>query len=136
MKPVVLALCTALLLAPSSAVAADPPGAPGIVTPEAKHDADNTARNTRDRDDDKKLPVDQSNDPQDLEITRQIRKAVVAKDGLSINAQNVKIITADAVVTLRGPVKSEQERQTIAEIATNVAGVKRVNNQLEIESNP
>jgi hyperosmotically inducible protein len=47
-------------------------------------------------------------------------------------AHDVKIVTVDGVVTLRGPVVSEQERNTIAKKATQVAGVRKIENQLEV----
>ena len=59
----------------------------------------------------------------------------MADKSLSTNAHNVKIITTDGVVTLRGPVKSAAEKATIAAKAQQVAGVSRVDNQLEIASN-
>ena len=57
---------------------------------------------------------------------------MVSDDSLSTTAKNVKIITNDGVVTLRGPVKSEHEKQAIAAKAQQVAGVQRVDNQLEV----
>jgi len=51
---------------------------------------------------------------------------------LSTNGQNVKIITSDGKVTLRGPVKSAKEKDDIAAKATQIAGVKQVDNQLEV----
>jgi hyperosmotically inducible protein len=54
----------------------------------------------------------------------RIRKAVIAHDGLSMNAKNTKIITVDGVVTLRGPVKTEEEA-AIATAAHKTAGMKR-----------
>ena len=65
-------------------------------------------------------------------MTQQIRKAVVDDSKLSATAKNVKIITQDGVVTLRGPVKNNQEKAEIAAIAQKVDGLKRVDNQLEI----
>jgi osmotically-inducible protein OsmY len=67
-------------------------------------------------------------------ITQAIRKAVVADKALSTKAHNVKIITADGVVTLRGPVNSAEEKDKIAAKAKSVAGVKSVENKLEIAS--
>ncbi len=99
------------------------------------HDADNTARNARDADGTTLTPMDQGESEADRTITQQIRKAVVDHDQLSTNAKNVKIITNEGVVTLRGPVKSEAERSTIASVAQKTGGVKRVDNQLEIERN-
>jgi osmotically-inducible protein OsmY len=55
---------------------------------------------------------------------------------MSTNAHNVKIITQDGVVTLRGPVKTQEEKSRIEEIARSVAGVKSVDSQIEVESNP
>jgi osmotically-inducible protein OsmY len=48
----------------------------------------------------------------------------------------VKIITIDGVVTLRGPVKNENEKTTVASIARKASGVKRVDDQIEVERNP
>ena len=98
-------------------------------------DADNTGRNVRDRDDASKTPTDQGNSDADRNITAHIRKEIVDNDGLSTNAHNVKIITTDGTVTLRGPVKSAQEKAWVAAAAHRAPGVKRVDNQLEIERN-
>ena len=98
-------------------------------------EADNTGRNVRDRDDATKTSGDQSENEQDRKITQEVRKAVTSDDTLSTNAQNVKIITQDGKVTLRGPVKSEKEKADIEARAKQIAGVKNVDNQLEIASN-
>ena len=89
----------------------------------------------RDRDDRTLTPTDQSESPADRELSQKIRKAVVADDTLSTTAHNVKIITINGVVTLRGPVKSQRERNVIAAKAKSVAGVKKVDNKLEIAAN-
>jgi len=94
--------------------------------------ADNTGRNERDRGGATKTPGDQSENEADRTVSQNIRQAVVADDSLSTNGKNVKIITADGVVTLRGPVKSDAEKTNIAEKARRMAGVKKVDNQLEI----
>jgi osmotically-inducible protein OsmY len=120
---VALGLCTALAGA-LPAFAAEP------------KDADNTARNVRDRDDHAKTPMDQGGSEGDRTITAEIRKQITDNDGLSTNAKNVKIITQDGVVTLRGPVKNAQEKTTVAGIARKAAGVKRVDDQIEVERNP
>lgn len=95
---------------------------------------DNSGANARDRSGDTLTPIDQADSKEDLRITQSIRKAVVADDALSLNAQNVKIITQNGVVTLRGPVRSAAERDSIALKAKSVAGVTRVDNQLEVAS--
>ena len=100
---------------------------------EAPPDADNTGRNVRDRDDRTLTPTDQGNSESDRGITAQIRREIVANDALSTNAHNVKIITTDGVVTLRGPVKTAQEKVTVGAVAQRARGVRRVDNQLEVE---
>lgn len=95
---------------------------------------DNSGRNVRDRDNQTKTPGDQSENEADRTITQNIRQAITADDSLSTNAKNVKIITNDGTVTLRGPVKSEKEKTDIEAKAKQVAGVKRVDNQLEVAS--
>jgi osmotically-inducible protein OsmY len=99
-----------------------------------KYPADNSGKNVRDRQDVTVTPGDQSNAKSDVAITQAIRKAVVADKALSVNARNVKIITTNGMVTLRGPVGSAAEKDTIGAKAQQVAGVKRVDNQLEIAS--
>jgi hyperosmotically inducible protein len=96
--------------------------------------ADNSGRNVRDRDDATKTSGDQSESEADRTISQNIRQAIVADDSVSTNGKNVKIITVDGTVTLRGPVKSEKEKAEIEAKAKQVAGVKRVDNQLEIAS--
>ena len=97
-------------------------------------DADNTARNERDRASATQTPLDQGENEKDLEISANVRKAIVADDSLSTNAHNVKIITNAGTVTLRGPVKSTQEKSAVEAKAKQVAGVERVESFLEVES--
>jgi hyperosmotically inducible periplasmic protein len=106
----------------------------GTATRAADYPADNSGKNVRDRQESAQTPGDQSNSKADLAITQAIRKAVVADNALSTKAHNVKIITADGVVTLRGPVNSSEEKDKIAAKAKSVAGVKSVENKLEIAS--
>jgi len=99
---------------------------------QAAVEADNTGRNVRDRNDQTKTPTDQGESEADRKISQNIRQAITADDSLSTNGKNVKIITSDGTVTLRGPVKNDQEKSTIAAKAQQVAGVQNVDNQLEI----
>ena len=94
--------------------------------------ADNSGQNVRDRNDATKTSGDQSESEADRTISQNIRQAVTADDSISTNGKNVKIITVDGTVTLRGPVKSENEKTNIGAKAQQIAGVKRVDNQLEI----
>jgi hyperosmotically inducible periplasmic protein len=100
---------------------------------EAKQvEADNSGRNVRDSDGDTLTPMDQSNDPGDLELTKKIRSELVADDSLSLKAHNVKIISIDGIVTLRGPVENENEKERIASLAEKAAGSGKVRNHLEV----
>ena len=104
--------------------------------PDASADADNTARNERDRNAATQLPTDQAENDADREVSANVRKAIVGDDSLSLNAQNVKIVTSNGNVTLRGPVKTEREKEAIEAKAKQVAGVHRVTNLLEVEAKP
>lgn len=102
---------------------------------------DNTARNRADAPGgsgssaDTKTPMDQSESAAHIKITAEIRKAVMAIDGISTNAKNCKIITdATGTVTLRGVVDSQSEKETIETRARAVSGVTKVDNQLEVKT--
>ncbi len=105
------------------------------VSTKATVDRDNTAVNKRDRDGATKTPLDQNENKVDIGITADIRKRVVDTK-MSINARNVKIITQDGKVTLRGPVKTADEKKQIEEMARSVAGENNVDSQLEVEQTP
>jgi osmotically-inducible protein OsmY len=70
----------------------------------------------------------------DIKITAAIRQTMVKNETLSVNAQNIKIIARNGVVTLRGPVESEAENMKLEDIAKQTPGVMYVNNQLEIKA--
>ena len=93
---------------------------------------DNSAVNVRDRAPDAMTAGEQSNAKSDVELTREIRRAVVKDDSLSMLAHNVKIVANNGAVTLRGPVKTEQEKVAIANKAEQIAGPNKVDNQLEV----
>jgi osmotically-inducible protein OsmY len=94
--------------------------------------ADNTAKNERDRSGETPTSGDQSNNPEDIKITAAIRRAIVGENSLSMTAKNVKIITAEGKVTLRGPVKNDEEKAMIAKLAQSAAGEAKIDNQLEV----
>ena len=79
-------------------------------------------------------PLDQSNSPADRERTAEIRRGILAREGLSVNAFNVKIISIGGKVALRGPVDSDEEKRVVGEIASRIAGRENVANQLEVKS--
>jgi osmotically-inducible protein OsmY len=76
---------------------------------------------------------EQSQDKSDLALVKKIRAAIVKDKTLSTAAHNCKVITAHGAVTLRGPVKSEKEKTSVAKIATDIAGEGKVTNELTIE---
>ncbi len=95
---------------------------------------DNTKLNERDRTGTTMLPRNQSNTSEDIDVTARIRKSLVADGNLSMDAKNVKIITRDGSVTLRGAVKNENEKKEIQDYASRTPGVKNVDNQLDVEN--
>jgi hyperosmotically inducible periplasmic protein len=134
-----IAASLAMLALPLAAAATEPRAHGGqfqIAASDKAKDADNTQRNVKDRNDAAVNPMDQGGSEADRRITQHIRKTVVDNDKLSMNAHNVKIITVDGVVTLRGPVKSAAEKSAIKTAAAKTEGVKKVDDQLEIEKNP
>jgi len=74
----------------------------------------------------------QKMNPADRAITQKIRKAIVNDSSLSTYAHNIKIITQDGKVTLRGPVRSGDERSNVEAKAAGIAGQDNVTDQLEI----
>ncbi len=94
---------------------------------------DNSRVNQRDRSGDALTPVDQGGSESDRNLTQQIRQAVMKDDSLSFTAKNVKIITVNGKVTLRGPVKSAQERAAIETAAKKLAGANQVENLIEVK---
>jgi hyperosmotically inducible periplasmic protein len=122
MKQIIISICCLLSLFTLSALAQDTPA------------ADNTSKNQRDRSGETRTSGDQSNSHEDVQLTAAIRRAVVKDHSLSATAKNVKIITADGVVTLRGPVQNEAEKTKIAELAQSAAGNAKIDNQLEVKA--
>jgi hyperosmotically inducible protein len=134
---------TALILAASLATAA-------LATPHCSRDpvsttettsgrlssptSDDTKINERDRSGAAVTPIDQSNDPSDLVMVQEIRRAVIADDTLSAMAKNVRIVTSGGVVVLRGAVQTSRERETLSSKAAAVAGDEKVVNLLEVKN--
>ena len=98
-----------------------------------KQAPDNTGKNERDRSGESKTSGDQSETTEDIKTTAAVRRAIVADDSLTMTATNVKIITANGVVTLRGPVNTAAEKTKIGELARKNAGKAKIENQLEIK---
>lgn len=90
---------------------------------------DNTKRN---KDQTDPSADQQKMNPADRAITQKIRKAIHEDKSLSTYAHNIKIITQDGKVTLRGPVRSEDEKSNLQAKAAEIAGQDNVTNQLEV----
>lgn len=93
---------------------------------------DNSAVNQRDRKANELTADDQKNNKTDLEITRQIRQALVKNKDLSIYAKNVKIISSGGTVTLKGPVRSVKEVKAVFQVAQATVGSGHIVNELEV----
>jgi osmotically-inducible protein OsmY len=94
---------------------------------------DNTAKNQRDRSSETQTSGDQSNSSADLKITQAIRQALMKDSELSTTAKNIKVITDNGQVTLRGPVKNAQEKARVDQLARSAAGGAHIVDQLDVK---
>ncbi len=94
--------------------------------------ADNTRINQRDRSGDPTADQ-QKNGRSDVEITKQIRRSIAEDKSMSSYAHNVKVITQNGEVTLKGPVRSDEEKKAIESKAAEVAGANKVGNNIEVQ---
>jgi osmotically-inducible protein OsmY len=94
---------------------------------------DNTKVNKQDRAQGGPTADQQKDNRSDRDLTQQIRKSVMADKSLSSYAHNVKIITQNGAVTVKGPVRSEDERKAIVSKAEEVAGQGKVTDQLSVK---
>jgi hyperosmotically inducible protein len=119
-----LALAVLLTLASTAASAQEPSAAPA---------ADNTRVNEGDRTNAQPTADQQKENRPDRDITRDIRRSITQDKSLSSYARNIKIISQNGMVTLKGPVRSEDEKSDIEAKAAEVVGREKVTNQLEVE---
>jgi hyperosmotically inducible protein len=120
-----LALSVVLTLASAVASAQDSSQAPA---------PDNTKVNQRDRSTAESTADQQKENRPDRDITRNIRQSIVQDKSLSSYAHNVKVISQNGMVTLKGPVRSEEEKMAIESKAAAVVGKDKVTSQLEVKS--
>jgi hyperosmotically inducible protein len=104
-----------------------------LAADDEKSKSDNTKTNQRDRSGETKTSGDQSNSSADLKVTQAIRQALMKDGELSTTAKNIKIITANGQVTLRGPVKTAQEKAKVDQIARSAAGGAQIDDQLDVK---
>ena len=122
-------LCTGLLLGSGLLAGAQEP-----TSQQAPPAPDNTKTNERDRSANEPTADQQRENSSDRDITQQIRQSIMKDKSLSTDAHNVKIITQNGQVTLKGPVRSEDEKKAIEAKATEVAGENKVTSELQIKS--
>jgi hyperosmotically inducible periplasmic protein len=103
-----------------------------VVSAGAQAPADNTKVNKKDQAPDAVTADQQKENTSDRDITQKIRRALVEDKTLSTYAHNVKVVTQDGRVTLKGPVRTEEEKKAVEAKATEVAGAGRITNQLTI----
>lgn len=95
--------------------------------------ADNTKIDQRDRNPKEATADRQKMNPGDRETTKQIRQAIEKDKSISTYGHNVKVITQNGMVTLKGPVRSEEEKKAIEAKAVEVAGADKITSQLEVK---
>jgi osmotically-inducible protein OsmY len=96
--------------------------------------ADNTKINQRDRSKSEPTADQQKENRSDRELARQIRRAIVKDKSLSTYAHNIKVIAQDGMVTLKGPVNTQEEKQAIEAKAAAIAGQGKITNEIEVGS--
>ncbi|MGO4382583.1 BON domain-containing protein [Pseudoduganella sp. RAF19] len=97
--------------------------------------ADNTKVNSRDKVERSQTPQAQSNAKADRKLLATVRRAIFRDKSLSVMAHNIKILAEGGVVTLRGPVQSDDEKRKVEALAKSVSGVSSVDNKIDIKSN-
>lgn len=95
---------------------------------------DNTEINQRDRSKSEPTADQQKENRSDRELARQIRRAIVKDKSLSTYAHNIKVIAQDGMVTLKGPVNTQEEKQAIEAKAAAIAGQDKITNEIEVET--
>jgi hyperosmotically inducible protein len=94
---------------------------------------DNTKINQRDWNPNEPTADQQQNNRSDRDITQQVRQAIIADKTFSTYAHNVKVITQNGQVTLKGPVRSDDEKRAIEAKATAIAGDGKVTSELTVK---
>ena len=93
---------------------------------------DNTKVNERDRAKGAVTADQQKETATDRDIVKKIRQSIMKDKSLSTYAHNVKVVSQGGQVTLKGPVRSEEEKQTVETKATEIAGAGKVTNEISI----
>jgi hyperosmotically inducible periplasmic protein len=93
---------------------------------------DNSTVNQQDRQQGAVTADQQKENPNDRTLAQQIRKSIGKDKSLSTYAHNVKVISQNGVVTLRGPVRSEEEKQSVETKAAEIAGRDKVKSEITV----
>jgi hyperosmotically inducible protein len=107
-------------------------GSTGSIAAQTQTRPDNTKVNTRDRADGAVTADQQKENPTDRDLAQKVRRSLTRDKTLSTYAHNVKIVSQGGQVTLKGPVRSEQEKKHIEAKAVEVAGAGHVVNEISI----
>jgi len=103
-------------------------------TPEPKTKPDNTDVNKRDRNSSEATADQQKMNAADQDLTQKIRQSIMSDKSLSTYAHNIKIISQNGIVTLKGPVKSDDEKRNVKAKAVAVAGsAAKVTDQISVK---
>jgi hyperosmotically inducible periplasmic protein len=123
-----------LFLVGSGALSAPGASTLGVQDPQEAPAPDNTKKNLPTNHRDANRADQQSNATSDVELTRKIRRTLTQDSSLSTYAHNIKIISRDGVVELKGPVRSQSEKEAVEAKATEIAGASKVKNELSVKA--
>jgi osmotically-inducible protein OsmY len=126
MKKIIVGCLLTVSMASATMLLAQNSTAPDAAKP------DNTKVNQRDRDKAEPTADQQKENKSDRETARQIRRSIVKDKSLSTDAHNVKIIAQGGTVTLKGPVRTEEEKAAVEKKAAEVAGASNVKSEIEV----
>jgi len=94
--------------------------------------SDNSAQNRGDLSQGAVTAQSQDNNKHDIKVLACVRRTIVRQKGLSVEAKNIKILCANGVITLKGPVKSEAEKSQICAAAKTCGGVVSVQDEVTV----
>jgi hyperosmotically inducible protein len=103
-----------------------------IVVNAQDHKPDNTAVNKEDRHQGQQTADQQKENSRDLDLAKNVRRALVKDKALSTYAHNVKVISESGIVTLKGPVRSEEEKRAVEAKAAEVAGAGNIKSEITV----
>jgi len=102
-------------------------------TPDTSTKPDNTKVNRRDRNAGEVTADQQKVNATDQDLTKRIRQSIMSDKSLSTYAHNIKIISQNGTVTLKGPVKSDDEKKAVMAKTVAVAGTEKVTDQISVK---